>query len=69
MSRKRIADHAPEFAINYPVAMSTVIRGKSDRLGAPDYAHWHGFFELQQDLYELEAIHKKRIETGTIEEL
>ena len=38
-------------------------------MGAPDYAHWHGFFELQQDMYELEAIHKKRIETGTIEEL
>ena len=36
-------------------------------MGAPDYAHWHGFFELQQDLYKLEEIYKKRIESGTIE--
>jgi len=36
-------------------------------MGAPDYAHWHGFFELQQDLYELEDIHRKRIETGKVE--
>ncbi|MFL7871763.1 MAG: multiheme c-type cytochrome [Anaerolineales bacterium] len=37
-------------------------------MGAPDWAHWHGFFELQQDLYDLEAIYNKRIETGQIEE-
>ena len=37
-------------------------------MNAPDYAHWHGFFELQQDLYKLEAIYNKRIETGQIEE-
>jgi hydroxylamine dehydrogenase len=36
-------------------------------MGAPDYAHWHGFFELQQDLYKLEGIHEKRLETGVIE--
>lgn len=36
-------------------------------MGAPDYAHWHGFFELQQDLYKLEQIYKKRIEAGEIE--
>ncbi len=36
-------------------------------MGAPDYAHWHGFFELQQDLYKLEEIYKKRLESGTIE--
>ncbi len=36
-------------------------------MGAPDYAHWHGFFELQQDLYKLEKLYKKRLETGTIE--
>ena len=36
-------------------------------MGAPDYAHWHGFFELQQDLYKLEGIHKKRMESGEIE--
>ena len=37
-------------------------------MGGPDYAHWHGVFEVQQDLYELKAIHKKRMETGKIEE-
>jgi hypothetical protein len=36
-------------------------------MGVPDYAHWHGFFELQQDLYKLEKIHAKRLETGEIE--
>jgi hypothetical protein len=36
-------------------------------MGAPDYAHWHGFFELQQDLYKLEEIYARRLETGEIE--
>jgi hypothetical protein len=36
-------------------------------MGAPDYAHWHGFFELQQDLYKLQEIHEKRLASGTIE--
>ena len=36
-------------------------------MGAPDYAHWHGFFELQQDLYKLQGIHAKRVESGEIE--
>jgi hypothetical protein len=36
-------------------------------MGAPDYAHWHGFFELMQDMYELKAIYNQRIETGEIE--
>jgi len=36
-------------------------------MGAPDYAHWHGFFELQQDLYKLKEIYAERIETGEIE--
>ena len=31
-------------------------------MGAPDWAHWHGFFELQQDLYKLEELYKERIE-------
>ena len=35
--------------------------------GAADYAHWHGFFELMQDIYKLEEIYNKRIETGRIE--
>ena len=36
--------------------------------GAPDYAHWHGFFEIMQDLYELEQIYEKRIASGKIED-
>jgi mono/diheme cytochrome c family protein len=36
-------------------------------MGGPDYAHWHGFFELQQDLYKMQDIYQKRIETGEIE--
>jgi len=36
-------------------------------MGAPDYAHWHGFFELQQALYKLETIYAKRIASGEIE--
>ncbi|MBN1967835.1 MAG: cytochrome c3 family protein [Candidatus Delongbacteria bacterium] len=36
-------------------------------MGAPDYAHWHGVFEVMQDLYELKEIHKKRLESGKIE--
>lgn len=36
-------------------------------MGGPDYAHWHGVFELQQDLYELKAIAEKRLATGEIE--
>jgi hypothetical protein len=37
-------------------------------MGAPDWAHWHGFFDLQQDLYKLQVIYEKRIETGKIED-
>ncbi len=37
-------------------------------MGAPDYAHWHGFFELQQDLYKLEEIYKKRMKNKKIED-
>ncbi len=36
-------------------------------MGAPDYAHWHGFFELQQDMYKLEELYERRIATGKIE--
>lgn len=36
-------------------------------MGGPDYAHWHGVFELQQDLYELKHIYKERMESGKIE--
>jgi ribosomal protein S20 len=37
-------------------------------MGAPDYAHWHGVFELQQDIRELQAIYDHRIKTGKIED-
>lgn len=37
-------------------------------MGAPDYAHWHGVFELQQNIRELQSIYNKRIKTGKIEE-
>jgi hypothetical protein len=36
-------------------------------MGAPDYAHWHGSFEVMLDFKELEEIYKHRIETGKIE--
>jgi hydroxylamine dehydrogenase len=34
---------------------------------APDHAHSHGFFGLQQDLYKLQEIYEKRLATGNIE--
>ena len=37
-------------------------------MGGPDYAHWHGFFVLQQDLYKLENIYHKRLKSGKIED-
>lgn len=47
-------------------------QGRRMRHGAvmngPDYAHWHGVFELQQDLNELKNIHKARMESGKIED-
>ncbi len=36
-------------------------------MGGPDWAHWHGFFDLMQDIYKLEQIYTQRIETGVIE--
>jgi hypothetical protein len=38
-------------------------------MGAPDWAHWHGFFMLQQKLYRAEEIFNMRMETGVIEEI
>jgi len=38
-------------------------------MGAPDWAHWHGFFMLQQKLNRAEDIYNLRMETGVIEEL
>lgn len=37
-------------------------------MGSPDWAHWHGFFMLQQKLNRAEDIYKLRMETGVIEE-
>jgi hypothetical protein len=37
-------------------------------MAGPDYAHWHGVFELQQDLYKLKRIYKKRLKSGQIED-
>jgi hydroxylamine dehydrogenase len=46
--------------------------GRRARHGAlmagPDYAHWHGFFELQQDMYKLQRIYDRRMKTGKIED-
>ena len=36
-------------------------------MGGPDWAHWHGFFELQQDLYRMKDLFEYRMETGQIE--
>lgn len=52
-------------------ALQVVHEGRRVRqgamMGAPDYAHWHGFFELQQDLYKLEQIYQRRMDSGEIE--
>jgi hypothetical protein len=37
-------------------------------MAGPDYAHWHGVFELQQDIRVLETIYNRRMKTGKIEE-
>lgn len=37
-------------------------------MGGPDYAHWHGVFELQQDIRVLRDIYKYRIANNTIEQ-
>lgn len=46
--------------------------GRRARQGAlmagPDYAHWHGFFDLLQGMSKLERIYEKRIRTGEIED-
>jgi len=35
-------------------------------MGAPDWAHWHGFFTMQQKLYRAREIYEYRMETGQI---
>lgn len=36
-------------------------------MNAPDYAHWHGVFEVKDDIRKLRKIYKRRIETGKID--
>jgi len=36
-------------------------------MGSPDYAHWHGSFEVMKDLSELQVIYEHRIKSGKIE--
>lgn len=36
-------------------------------MNAPDYAHWHGFFQIFQVYQDMENIYKQRLETGKIE--
>jgi len=38
-------------------------------MNAPDYAHWHGFFQMFQVYQDMEAIYKYRIKNNKIEEL
>ncbi len=35
-------------------------------MGGADYSHWHGVFEVQQDIRKLKAIYDKRMKTGKI---
>lgn len=37
-------------------------------MGGPDYAHWHGNFEIMQDLYKMKAIYEKRVKDGKVED-
>ncbi len=37
-------------------------------MGGPDWTHWAGFFDLQQDLYRMQDIFNYRITNGKIEE-
>lgn len=38
-------------------------------MNAPDYAHWHGFFQIFQVYKDMEAIYNWRIENNKIEDL
>jgi len=47
--------------------------GRRARHGAamdgPDYAHWHGFFQIFQIYKDMEDIYRYRMKHGKIEEL
>ena len=36
-------------------------------MNGPDYAHWHGFFQMMQVYKDLQEIYNNRIKTGKIE--
>ena len=36
-------------------------------MGAPDYAHWHGVFDVQQQVRKMRVIYEQRIKSGKIE--
>ena len=38
-------------------------------MNAPDYAHWHGFFQIFQVYYDMEEIYKWRLKNNKIEDL
>jgi hypothetical protein len=37
-------------------------------MNAPDYAHWHGFFQVCQVYQDIENIYNKLLKTGKVEE-
>lgn len=37
-------------------------------MNAPDYAHWHGFFQVFQVYQDMQNIYKRRMKTGKVEE-
>ncbi len=43
------------------------LKGVGTMMGAPDWAHWHGFFMLQQKMYLATEIYEMRKGTGEIE--
>ncbi len=47
--------------------------GRRAKMGAamngPDYAHWHGFFQIMQVFKDMQAIHDYRMKNGKIEEM
>ena len=36
-------------------------------MNAPDYAHWHGFFQVFQVYQDMQNIYNTRLKTGKIE--
>lgn len=73
LERKGLLDPNPwndEFQISYYHVWHH--EGRRARHGAlmagPDWAHWHGFFELQQEMYKLQRIYDRRMKTGKIED-